>query len=59
MRLEIIVPDSTSASRKAKLASLTKRLSSHPELVDGIHLNGDADDPAIQKLFTPELLSEI
>lgn len=59
MRLEIIVPDSTPASRKAKLTRLTKRLSAHPELIDEIRLSADADDAAIQKLFTPELLAEI
>jgi hypothetical protein len=34
MRLEIIIPDSTRPDLKSKLASLTKRLSAHPELVD-------------------------
>jgi hypothetical protein len=36
-----------------------QRLSAQPELVEEIHLNGDADDAAIQKLFTPERLAKI
>ncbi len=34
MRLETIIPDSTSPELKAKLTGLTQRLSAHPELVD-------------------------
>jgi len=30
-----------------------------PELVDEIHLDGDEEDEAIQRLFTPELLAKI
>jgi len=36
MRLEIIIPDSTRPDVKSKLASLTKRLSAHPELVQDL-----------------------
>jgi hypothetical protein len=59
MRLEIIIPDSTRPAVKNKLTSLLDQLSAHPELVEEIHLNGDVEDAAIQKLFTPELLAEI
>lgn len=34
MRLEIIIPDDTRPDLKSKLASLTERLSAHPELVE-------------------------
>jgi hypothetical protein len=34
MRLEINIPDSTRPDLKARLISLTKRLSARPELVD-------------------------
>ena len=59
MRLEIIIPDSTRPDLKARLTSLTKRLSAHPELVEEIHLSSDAEDAAIQRLFTPERLANI
>jgi hypothetical protein len=59
MRLEIIIPDSTRPAVKSKLTSLFDQLRARPELVEEIHLNGDAEDAAIQKLFTPALLAEI
>ena len=59
MRLEIIIPDSTSPDLKARLTSLTERLSRRPELVEEIHFKGEAEDAAIQKLFTPERLAKI
>ena len=59
MRLEIIIPDTTRPDLKAQLASLTQRLSAKPELVEEIRFNGDAEDAAIQKLFTPQLLAKI
>jgi len=58
MRLEIIIPDSTRPDLKARLTSLTQRLSARPELVEEIHLNGD-EDAAIQRMFTPERLAII
>jgi hypothetical protein len=59
MRLEINIPDSTSSAVKARLTTLVQELNEDPGLVEGIHLNGDAEDAAIQKLFTPELLAKI
>ncbi|MDR3690907.1 MAG: hypothetical protein P4L46_16125 [Fimbriimonas sp.] len=59
MRLEIIIPDSTRPDLKAMLTSLTQRLSARPELVEEIHLNGDDEDAAIQRMFTPERLAII
>ena len=59
MRLEINIPDSTRPAVKARLTSLAQELNENPELVEEIYLNGDAEDAAIQKVFTPELLAEI
>jgi len=59
MRLEIVVPDSTSPEVMARLTSLAEQLSANPELVEEIHFDGDAEDAAIQAMFTPELLAEI
>jgi hypothetical protein len=59
MRLEITIPDSTRLDVKSKLTDLLSQLSARPELVEEIHLNGNAEDAAIQKLFTPALLAEI
>ena len=56
MRLEIIIPDSTRPDVKARLTTLTQRLSERPELVDEI---GVYDDAAIQSMFTPERLAHI
>jgi predicted transcriptional regulator len=56
MRLEIIIPDSTRADVKARLTSLTQRLSEKPELVDEIEL---VDDAAVQAMFTPDRLAHI
>jgi hypothetical protein len=58
MRLEINIPDSTRADIKVRLASLTRRLSAEPNLVEKIDLDGP-DDAAIQAMFTPERLAII
>lgn len=56
MRLEIIIPDTTRPELKAKLASLTRRLSERPELVEELETG---EDEAIQRMFTPERLAHI
>jgi hypothetical protein len=56
MRFEIVIPDSASADLKARFAVLTRRLSAHPELVEGIDVG---DDAQIQAMFTPERLAII
>lgn len=45
MRLEIIVPDSTSQDVKRKLTNLTERLSAHPELADELVTETVAEIP--------------
>jgi len=56
MRLEIIVPDTASPELKARLVTITQRLTESPELAEDIVLD---EDEAIQRMFTPELLAEI
>lgn len=59
MRLEIIIPDSTRPDLKVRLTTLAGQLSARPELVEEIRLDGDAEDAAIQAMFTPERLAKI
>lgn len=59
MRLEIIISDNTLPAVKSKISNLLDQLSAHPELINEIHLNGDADDAAVQELFTPERLAQM
>lgn len=62
MRLEIIVPEGTSASTKRSLEELVTRLNEKPELVDEIWVDADLsakEDAAIQAKFTPKVIESL